>query len=231
MRFRSRVFAGLFVAAAILFNGFPAVDIDVSRLFYDPAAGGFYLAAAPFCRWIYESVEIIAAAWGVLAALLLPIFWFGKKKWLGLTTRHIVYLLAVLAIGPGLIVNVILKDHWGRARPYDVVQFGGMSPFTPAFVISDACRSNCSFVSGHAAMGFYFIAFGFTARRRRALIFSLAGIYGTTVGMVRILQGGHFLSDVVFAFFIVYAAAAGMYALMFERKPPHAIVHHHSGVQ
>ena len=80
-------------------------------------------------------------------------------------------------------------------------------------------------------MGFYFIAFGFLCRQRRSLIIFFAGIYGTVLGLVRILQGGHFLSDVVFAFFIIYAVSAVLYWIMFERKSLHETVHHHSGLQ
>ena len=225
----SRGFMGSFIAAALLFYAFPELDIRFSMLFYDPFSR-FYLADAPFCRWIYESVEIVSIAWVVLAVLLIAALWIRKKNGFGLSARHLIYLLAALAIGPGLMVNLVLKDNWGRARPYDVIQFGGASAFTPAFVVSGECRNNCAFVSGHAAMGFYFIAFGFLCRRRRSLLFLLAGIYGTVVGLVRILQGGHFLSDIVFAFFIIHALSAVLYWIMFERKSLHETLHHHSGL-
>jgi lipid A 4'-phosphatase len=225
----SRGFVGSFIAAALLFYAFPELDIRFSMFFYDPISR-FYLADAPFCRWIYESVEIVSIAWVVLAVLLLAALWIRKKSLFGISAKHLIYLLAALAFGPGLMVNLVLKDNWGRARPYDVIQFGGASAFTPAFVLSSECHHNCAFVSGHAAMGFYFIAFGFLCRRRRSLFFMLAGIYGAAVGLVRILQGGHFLSDVVFAFFIIYAVSAVLYWIMFERKSPHESLHHHSGL-
>jgi lipid A 4'-phosphatase len=225
----SRVFVGAFLTAALLFYAFPELDIRFSMLFYDPTSR-FYLADAPFCRWVYESVEIVSIAWAVLAVLLLAALWIRKKNRSGLSAKHLIYLLAALAIGPGLMVNLVLKDNWGRARPYDVMQFGGASAFTPAFVISDECHHNCAFVSGHAAMGFYFIAFGFLCQRRRSFFFLLAGIYGAAVGLVRILQGGHFLSDVVFAFFIIHAVSAVLYWFMFERKSSHETLHHHSGL-
>jgi lipid A 4'-phosphatase len=226
----SRVFLVSASAAVLLFSFFPELDIRFSMCFYDPASR-FYLADAPFCKWIYQSVEIITIVWVAMAVLLLAVMWIRKKKRFGLSIKQIIYLLAALAIGPGLIVNIVLKDNWGRARPYDVTAFGGTSAFTPAFVISSECRNNCSFVSGHAAMGFYFIAFGFLCRQRRSLIIFFAGIYGTVLGLVRILQGGHFLSDVVFAFFIIYAVSAVLYWIMFERKSLHETVHHHSGLQ
>jgi lipid A 4'-phosphatase len=225
----SRVFVGSFLAAALLFYAFPELDIRFSMFFFDPTSR-FYLANAPFCRWIYKSVEIISIVYVVLAVLLLAVIWVRKRNWFGLSARHLIYLLAALAIGPGLIVNVLLKDNWGRARPLEVIQFGGTSAFTPAFVMSRECHKNCSFVCGHAAMGFYFIAFGFLCPRRRSLFFLLAGSYGAVVGLVRILQGGHFLSDVVFAFFIIHAVSAVLYWIMFERKSAFETLHRHSGL-
>jgi lipid A 4'-phosphatase len=225
----SRVFLSSFLASALLFYTFPEWDIRFSMLFYDPVSR-FYLADAPLCRWIYESVEIVSLAWVVLAVLLLAALWIRKKSLFGISAKHLIYLLAALAIGPGLMVNLVLKDNWGRARPYDVIQFGGASAFTPAFMLSSECHHNCAFVSGHAAMGFYFVAFGLLCRRRRSLLFMLAWTYGAAIGLVRILQGGHFLSDVVFAFFIIHALSAVLYWIMFERKSSHETIHHHSGL-
>lgn len=215
----SKALIFLFAAAALFFSVFPEMDLRFSSFFYHPATR-FYMADAPVCRWFYQSVEIITFAWVTLAVLWLGRIWILKKTSRSLSAAQVIYLLMVLAIGPGLIVNVVLKDHWGRARPNDIAAFGGTSTFTPAFMISDECRSNCSFVSGHAAMGFYFIAFGFVFRRHRSLLTILAVIYGSISGLVRIVQGGHFLSDVVFAFFIVYAVSAVLYGIMFERKFP-----------
>ena len=124
------------------------------------------------------------------------------------------YLIAVVAIGPGLVVNVVFKDHWGRARPRDVVEFGGAKAFTPAFVISDQCPKNCSFVAGHPSMAFAMVALALVAaRKRRAWLIALALTVGAVVGFGRIVQGGHFLSDVVFSAIFTVAVAAGLYRL------------------
>ncbi len=64
-----------------------------------------------------------------------------------------------LAIGPGLVVNTLLKDHWGRARPHQILEFGGTAHFSPAVLISDQCARNCPSHPGHAALGFWLVAF------------------------------------------------------------------------
>src|SRR5262249_21775368 len=89
-------------------------------------------------------------------------------KILGVDGRRVLFLYLVLIIGGGLIVNFTVKDHFGRARPRDVAEFGGTKLFTPAFEISHQCTSNCSFSSGDAAGGFFAIALAMALSRRRA---------------------------------------------------------------
>jgi lipid A 4'-phosphatase len=94
----------------------------------------------------------------------------------------------------------------GRARPDEVTHFGGARTFTPAFVPADQCESNCSFVSGHAAFVFGGFAVALVARRRRATTL-LVAVLGGLAGLGRMLQGAHFLSDIVFAGVFMYAVA------------------------
>ena len=77
------------------------------------------------------------------------------------------FVLAALALGPGLVVNAGFKDHWGRARPRDVTQFSGERTFTPALQPTDQCDRNCSFVAGHPSVAFWLAALGFAAASHR----------------------------------------------------------------
>ena len=97
------------------------------------------------------------------------------------------------------------KAESGRARPAQTQQFGGDKQFTPAFVHSGQCQRNCSFVSGHAGMGFWFLAFAWVLGDRRWLYYGAA--IGLAVGLGRVAQGAHFLSDVLFGYPVVYLSA------------------------
>jgi lipid A 4'-phosphatase len=123
-----------------------------------------------------------------------------RRHLLGLGLPQWLFLAAVLAVGPGLIANTMLKDNWARPRPTQIVEFGGSQPFTPVLERSGQCDRNCSFVSGETASIF---ALGFAvallARRRRATLMGVAVLAGSLIGFIRIGEGGHFLSDVVFA--------------------------------
>jgi lipid A 4'-phosphatase len=142
-----------------------------------------------------------------------------KKEIFGIKKRALIYLIVSLLLGPGLIVNVILKNNLGRARPSQIKEFGGKKRFTPAFIKTNQCKTNCSFTSGHAAAAFYFISLVALFRNKKAKIIAvlIALFWGSLVGFVRIVQGGHFLSDVIFSAFFVIFSARFSYYLIFER--------------
>ena len=101
-----------------------------------------------------------------------------------------------------VVVNLILKNSWGRARPNDIVQLGGNEVFTPWFQVSDSCISNCSFVSGDASVGFSVIALFFITKKPIYLWLSV--FFGLLLGIIRLLEGGHFLSDILIAGFLIF---------------------------
>jgi lipid A 4'-phosphatase len=187
------------VLAAIIFVGWPSIDLAVSRLFY-LGPRRFWLIGSGLgddLRSLFAALiwtASVAAAVGSVLALA------TRRHLLGLGLPQWLFLATVLAVGPGLIANTLLKDNWARPRPMQIVEFGGSQPFTPVLARSGQCDRNCSFVSGEAASIF---ALGFAvallAHRRRATLMGVAVLAGSLIGFIRIGEGGHFLSDVVFA--------------------------------
>ena len=131
---------------------------------------------------------------------LIPInkLYFGYN----LSTKEIFFVWTTLFINLILIINLFLKKFWGRARPGDVLEFGGKDDFSSWYQISDACTSNCSFVSGDAAVGFSLIALYLVSNNLKYVYLSI--IFGFILGLIRIAEGGHFLSDVIFSAIIVF---------------------------
>jgi lipid A 4'-phosphatase len=207
-------FISIFSFIAGIFLFFPQIDIWVTSLFFNPS-NNFYLKETPFILFLYQSVKVLTIGILIILVILLIGVCIKNKPALQVSKKQIVYLLLVLLLGPGLIVNVVFKKHWGRARPCEIVEFGGSKVFTPAFVVSN--ENGKSFVSGHAAVGFYFISFAMLLKRHRKKVFTIAVAYGTLVGVGRIAQGDHFLSDVIFSFFFVYCVAKILYYWMFEK--------------
>lgn len=205
----------LLTGLGILLVAFPALDLAVSDAFFDPARG-FWLKGQLLARFIYDLVPWISRA--ILGGLILFLLgdWIFFRRHVRFITRRraATYLLLVALVGPLLLVNGVFKEHWGRARPSQVVEFGGTKEFTRAAIPANQCARNCSFVSGHASVGFYFLALAFVWPHRRMLWLGIGTAAGLLVGLVRIVQGGHFLSDVVFAGIVVYLTARGLAALM-----------------
>jgi lipid A 4'-phosphatase len=204
-------------AAVALFLLAPGIDLWASGLFFR-SGEGFFLADLGVVRALYRSVPWIVAAQVVGIPLLLLLRWWRGREIAGIGLKQGAFVLLVLALGPGVAVNTVFKDHWGRARPLQVVEFGGSRDFTAAPLPATACDKNCSFVSGHASVGFALIAFSFlaTGRRRRA-IGAGAVAAGALIGLARMIQGAHFLSDVVFAGFIVCGIAWLLDRTLLER--------------
>ncbi len=206
------------IDAGGIFFAFPGIDLWVSRQFY-VAPTAFTLSGSPGAAIIRGSVEAITYALFLGLPLGLIFTWKLGRPVLGLDLRAWLFLILAFAIGPGLIVNAVLKEHWGRARPSQIVEFGGTRSFTPALVISDQCRSNCAFTSGDAALGFATAAFAFVVSPRRRKPVLAGGVaLGSLYGVVRILQGGHFLSDVVFSLFFTLLPILLLNYLLLERR-------------
>lgn len=198
---------------------FPGIDITVSALFFDPAARSFPFRVHPLGEFARKTLPIFLFAAAGLIALAGAAAAVARRPIAGIRPRMALLVAASLALGPGLVVNVVLKDNWGRARPSTIAEFNaGHQParqFTPALVLSDQCPDNCSFPSGHAALGFWTVSLALIAppRRRRAALAAALG-FGIAMGVVRIAQGGHFISDVAFSGVIVVGITMGLYRLI-----------------
>ena len=187
------IYAGILALALITFFFLPQIDLETSRLFY-VSGRGFVLADWPPVVFLYLMVPWIT--WSILALVATAAIWLflvGRPIW-RLDRKALTFLVASTALGPGLLVNTILKEHRGRARPTQIEAFGGSRQFTPAPLPAAECSSNCAFVSGHAALGFSLIAFAFLlpppgGLRRGAVATVL--VIGAVIGLA---QGAHFLS-------------------------------------
>jgi membrane-associated PAP2 superfamily phosphatase len=120
------------------------------------------------------------------------------------------FLAISLALGPGLVINGVFKPTVNRPRPSAIAEFGGDETFVPILGYNSQAWGR-SFPCGHASMGFFLGVPAFLIWRRRpglALGVALAGVVsGSLIGMGRIVEGRHFLSDVIWAGAMVYFAA------------------------
>ncbi|MDH3199112.1 MAG: phosphatase PAP2 family protein [Candidatus Krumholzibacteria bacterium] len=126
------------------------------------------------------------------------------------------YFVLAMAVGPGLLVNNVFKQNWGRPRPKDLAVFESVraQPYVRVWVKGPPERGN-SFASGHAATAFFLMTPFLVLRRRAlgtALAFLIVGLaYGSLMGVARMAQGAHFASDALWAGGFVYLSALVVY--------------------
>lgn len=150
--------------------------------------------------WVRGINDWVPAAFRVLILLCLVGWLALKLRKKSLQWRMALLYVAIAGtVGPGLVVNLVFKDHWQRARPYQVENFGGDKRFTRAAVITDQCADNCSFVSGHVACGYFFITLMWFHRRRAALWAATGLSAAGLIAFSRMSDQAHWLSDTLWA--------------------------------
>ncbi len=186
------------------------LDLRIAHAFFRPAPEGPAWPLGARAPWtlLYRAVPWLTALLlgGSLAVLVGARRWPALRPW----RTGAGALLLTLLLGPGLLVNGVFKDHWGRPRPRQVAELGGDRPYAPPLQPHFGAGGR-SFPSGHASVGFSLLALWLAWRRRRPRLaramLALALALGGLTGVARMAAGGHFLSDVLWAGLLTALAA------------------------
>jgi membrane-associated phospholipid phosphatase len=219
------------VALAAVISGlallFPGLDIAVAGLFHHPgidpetpfpiehwpALVALRRAGMAVTRWatILLVLAVLAKIVTPLLARLVP-------------TRRLLFLVATLAVGPGLLVNALFKEVWGRPRPVETTIFGGPWPFMPAWVPGGGCPTNCSFPSGEASGAAWLLALVFVVPERwRKPTLAAILAWMIAISANRMAFGSHFLSDVLIAWSLTLVVILVARELILIRLPDRAV--------
>ena len=188
-------------------------DLALSAVFYQ--AGGWPVGELFPWKLLYRidrtPAVLLALGWLVV---VLQGYWKPKlRQW----RRAGIFMVLLLIVGPGLLVNSVFKEHWGRPRPREVIEFQGdktfLQPWQPG--VDGKGRS---FPSGHSSAAFYLVAPWFVYRQRKpvtAQCWLWGGIaFGILMSVARIVQGGHFLTDCLWSFGMVWLMAQILASLL-----------------
>ena len=201
-----------------LFVSFPEIDLWISKVFFiEPTIFALTHSEERLAIIGHFRQAGFAITWATMIGLFVLIvsaFLFRRSR-LWQQRKKLFYVLFCFALAPGLLVSVVLKENWGRARPAHIAEFGGKMEYTPPMMRANQCTGNCSFPSGEASFAFCFLAFAMIARRR-SLWIKLALGYGVFFAFLRVAEGGHFTSDVVFSALISLITCLTLYRFMFE---------------
>jgi membrane-associated PAP2 superfamily phosphatase len=191
---------------------FTRLDIEPCAIFYQ---SGWIHENNPFWRFVvsYFPWPGLAMGFGGLALSLIGLAWHRFRPCSGAG----LFLIGVLALGPGLLVNAVLKPNWCRPRPYQIVEFGGNQQFVP--VLSTGTSGIVgSFPSGHASIGLYLFAPSFllySRHRTWAIVFIMLGLaFGLMLGIGRMAQAAHFPSDIIWSAGVVYISGWLLYRIL-----------------
>jgi lipid A 4'-phosphatase len=183
------------------------LDLKISHAFFQD---GVFISH-PFWDWLY--IYGIWPAWlmtGLAFVGLTFSFFQSYRSW----RRPCLLLLLTFALGSGLIIHAALKDHWGRPRPRQVIEFGGMQHFRSYYQpnLDQQPEPSKSFACGHASVGFYFFAVAVLGSIYQSRLLYWLGLgsafcLGSLLSTARIAQGGHFLSDAIASALIMWLTA------------------------
>ena len=179
----------------------PAADIGFSEIFFVEGEflGQFSEVADFFDMSVYVSSGVIA--------LILAVF----TKWamddeghFGRLSQCFSFFIVVLLVGSLGMVQC-LKFTSERPRPFSIIEFGGEMEFVPVGVFVDSSGhwripdDERSFPSGHTASSFGTVVLAVIPQRRkvRAAVFGAGCLFASVAGLMRILEGNHYLSDVI----------------------------------
>ena len=146
----------MFIVALVVFLIYPELDLVVGGNMLG-SDGRFLLALSRPAELLHDATPYwvgICIGFFVLAAVMRLL---GRPIG-NLGLWQALYIAAVFAIGPGLLTNTLLKDHSGRPRPVDVLQFRGSNVYVAPFAFDGSCDHNCSFVAGDPSAAFALVA-------------------------------------------------------------------------
>jgi len=196
----------------------PWLDLNSAHFFFEQ--GSF--STAPAYTFFYH-YGIIPAWIAVISSSLLYLLSFFTDK-LTLWRPYLLVMILTLVLGSGIIVHALLKENWGRPRPRQIEEFGGMQKFRPYYIpnFSNQFESSKSFSCGHCSMGFYFFALALVGTRLQKRWLSILGYclafgLGIALSLTRIAQGGHFFSDTLITALIMWLTACVLDWVYFER--------------
>lgn len=195
----------------------PQIDLTLERYFYEDN----HFHSNSFLNFI-QTFGVIPG-WilglGALLIFILSYIYPSCKPW-----RYYVLLpLLTMVIGAGIIVDRSLKEYWGRPRPRQIEEFGGIQQFRPFYKPNffHQPQPSKSFPSGHCSMGFLFFSvmlLGLRLKKRWIVWTGMIStvIIGTLLGYTRMALGGHFFSDVVLTAVIMWWTALFCDWLIFQ---------------
>ncbi len=195
-----RVFILEFVAAFLFFVLLTVpfyiwnLDMLLQELFWHN--GEWIFRDEPLWNFLYDYGPAAAFS-ATIGAFLLWLLSFMSAE-LRSRRSEFAFVFLLMIVGPGLFVNALFKEYWGRPRPREIVEFNGGTNYVPPLMMGEFVRSlkyekmlesnngavewdilrnlyaikgrYNSFPNGHASVGFFMMFPYFLYRHRNRLV-------------------------------------------------------------
>lgn len=203
-----RILSVITIAYIVIFYFYPHLDIVVSSYFYDEMSGEFAFRDSFASQFIYKMTKILAFLvffvsggcyfYDIFIRHLPFLKFFDPiRRFIKLDKAQALFVFSVILAIPFLGLHFILKPLWGRARPYQLEEFGGDLQFSNIFELSPSLELN-SFPSGHSSMAFSMLAICYIVPLiYRKLVLCVVSIWAIAGAFNRVVMGGHYLSDII----------------------------------
>ena len=217
-RFEAAGLLGIALLTTALFAS-GTLDIAAARAFYRPDP----LDHWPLAQQLPWSLLYRAATWVTATLVLAGLVLLARGLRHGRCELRQAALLLLLgvALGPGLLANLLFKDHWQHPRPRDLIEFGGPLQYVASPMAGS--EGGASFPCGHCSVGFMYAAGWWILKRRRPkwAVASLgAGIaLGLLLGIGRMAAGAHFLSDILWSALLAFAVLHILWYRLLRARP------------
>lgn len=211
----------ILASGVILALDLVAIDPLVTGWFYDAQSGGF--------PWRYNGfLEVVMHHWTKYLVIMVAVAAFAGYVISFLTPQvqpsRPLYLFMALALTLAPLAIATLKFFSLRHCPWDIADFGGFVPYVGLFDAypGDVAPGRC-FPAGHASTGFCLFAFHFLGRALDKRWLARAGFLlgltaGIGLGLVRIMQGAHFVSHVLWSGVVCWIVIVVLYGLIIEPR-------------
>ncbi|MGN8344256.1 phosphatase PAP2 family protein [Pseudomonas sp. SMV71] len=217
--FRLALGLPLLVGIILVLLELTTLDMDLARLFYEPAAGDFIGRHSYFLENIlHDRAKQVVIAFSVLAIVgFIGAFFVDRLKPF---KRELGCLVLSLALATSFVTP--MKAVTAVQCPWSLKEFGGKETYSEllsARPVTD--KPGRCWPGGHAATGFTLFALFFVLRDRRPRLARQAFVFAFTLGTVfslgRMMQGAHFFSHNVWTAVFCWLICLGCYYFILYR--------------
>ncbi|AVA22519.1 phosphatase PAP2 family protein [Rhizobium sp. LEGMi198b] len=215
--------SALWCLLLLLFNRFPQIDLSVAGSVFtngpcasaDPVGDVCGMFGYDRDRLFVNLRSITLVLPYIAVVVLLAVIYLSWRKlgphWRTPKVNQCVAALLSLALGCGVIVNLILKAFSGRPRPRDTDLFGGVFNFVEAGSFAGQCLKNCSFISGESSSAGWLLCLVLLLPPRWRLPLGVPlAVASIIMPTMRVLTGAHYLSDAVLGWLLSLVIFAAM---------------------